>query len=86
MCITLFTVRISARTVIKAKSISIIHKIRPLSNNLLGLKVIPPGWLCRSKKYIFPHDLFVANIMKTAAPELFIFTTHAVKHEKTVTN
>ena len=33
-------------------------------------------------KNIFPDDLLVANILNTAAPELFIFTNHAVKHKK----
>ena len=33
-------------------------------------------------KNIFLHDLLVANLLNTAAPELFIFTNHAVKHKK----
>ena len=38
------------------------------------------------KKNVFPHDLLVANILITAAPELFIFTIHALKNKKTITN
>ena len=34
------------------------------------------------RKNIFLHDLLVANLLNTAAPELFIFTNHAVKHKK----
>ena len=31
---------------------------------------------------MFPQDLPVTNIVNTAAPELFIFTNHDVKHKK----
>ena len=33
-------------------------------------------------KNIFLHDLLVASLLNTAAPKLFIFTNHAVKHKK----
>ena len=35
---------------------------------------------------MFTNDLLAANILNTAAPELFIFSNHAVKHKKTITN
>ena len=32
------------------------------------------------------HEAFGAIIMNSAAPELFTFTNHAVKHKKTIMN
>ena len=40
-------------------------------------------WLVVLIEENFPHDLLVANILKNAAPELFIFTNNSVKHKKT---
>ena len=31
---------------------------------------------------MFPQDLPVNNLLNTAAPELFVFTNHGVKHKK----
>ena len=93
MCITLFFITISATTVIKAKNIahiipSIIQKTHQLNFQSSGLKLVKLSYLARSagRKNIFPHDFLVANIVNTAAPELFIFTNHAVKNKKTITN
>ena len=38
------------------------------------------------RKNIFPHDLVVANILNTAAPEFFIFTNHAPEYKKSIIN
>ena len=34
------------------------------------------------KKHLFPYDLFEANILNTAALELFLFTNHTIKHKR----
>ena len=35
-----------------------------------------------TEKHIFPHELFVANILNTATSQFFILTNHARKHKK----
>ena len=85
---------ISATKVIKSKNIahikpSIIQKKQQLNILSTRLKLVKLSYLVGSvdrKKQIFPNDLYLANILNTAAPELFIFTKHDVKHKKTMTN
>ena len=84
---------IPAATVIKAKNLayitaSIIQKTHQLNIKPSGLKFVKLFYLAGSadRKKCISHDLLVANILINAAPELFIFTIHALKNKKTITN
>ena len=91
-CITLFSITISTTTVIEAKNKapvtpSIIHKTQQLNilsseRKLVKLSYVVGG----ADRNNLSHEAFGAIIMNSAAPELFTFTNHAVKHKKTIMN
>ena len=80
----------SATTLIKAKKY-IPHITLSITQMAQQLNIQSSGqnlwnyltWLVVLIEENFPHDLLVANILKNAAPELFIFTNNSVKHKKT---
>ena len=85
---TLISITISATTVVKAKNIalvtpSIIHKTEQVNIQSSELKLVNLSYLVGSvdRNNVSPELLF-ANILNTAAAELFMYTKHAVKHRK----
>ena len=86
--IILFSITISATTVIKAKNIahvtlSIINKTQQLNIQSSGLKLVKLSYLVASVALNnVSQELLAANKWNTAAPEFFTFTNHALKHKK----
>ena len=79
--ILLFSTTIFAAIVIKAAKYStyyIIHNSYEIAtkNSIIStekFKVILPGWQCLEEQCIFPHNLLVLKVLKTAATESYIY-------------
>ena len=90
ICITLFSITISATAVIKATNIahvtpSTIHKTQQLNIQSSELKLMKLSDLGgRNDGNNVSHELLVANIQDTDVHELVTFTNQAVKHKKLI--